>query len=866
MHGTIPAASEPRRPGPGLAFRLALREMRAGLRGFAVFVACIALGVAAISGVSSVARSLVSGITTQGRVILGGDIALSLIQRAASEEELATLRRHGTVTRVATLRAMANAGEAGAVLVEAKAVEPGYPEVGAVSLDPPDRALQADLARQGGPDGPFGAVADPTLFDRLGIAPGAKVTIGDATFVLTARLLSEPDKIAAGLGFGPRLLMSTDALEATGLVQPGSLMRWTYRIALPDRQGGEAASPTAVAETIRHALPDDAAGWEIRTRENADPRFTRNIERFTQFLTLVGLTALLVGGVGVANAVSAFVDRKRVPIGIMKAIGATSGRVVSIHLIQVMMIALVGIAIGLVVGAAIPFAVAGLFAQVLPIPIDAVVAPADLLLALVYGLLTALTFSLMPLGRAHAVPVSGLFRDRVAPDPHGAPATYRIAAFASGAALVGLAVLAAYDKRVALVFIGAAGAAFLLLRLVAIGLMAGARRLPAMPTPLLRLAVANLHRPGALTPSLVLSLGLGITLLVALATIDANLRREIGRTLPERAPNFFFIDVPSTRANEFRDFLHAEAPGGVLEASPMMRGRITALNGVPVAEAKAAPNAAWVLDGDRGITFSATVPEGSVVVDGAWWPPSGSGPPLVSLDSEIAKGLDLTVGDTVTVNVLGRSLTAKIANLRRVDWRRVGIGFVMVFSPSTFTGAPHSELMTLALPKDAPAATEPRILREAAKRFPAISSVRVKDALDAVNQVVSQLLFAIRAASGVALAASLLVLAGALAAGHRARLYDAVVLKTLGASRPWLLGAYLAEYGILGLATAVFGILAGTAAGWLVVAKVMGIGFAPDLAGAALSAALAVAVAVGLGLAGTFRILGQKPAPYLRTL
>ncbi|MDB5591806.1 FtsX-like permease family protein [Enterovirga sp.] len=864
MHGTLPASGSPRpqRAAPGLVLRLALREMRAGLRGFAVFIACIALGVAAISGVASVARSLVEGITSQGRVILGGDIALSVVQREATAEELGVFAGLGPVSRIATLRAMASAGgEAGAALVEVKAVDQAYPAVGAVRTEP-EAPLAALLA---GRDGIYGAVADAALFDRLGLPVGARVTIGSATFELRARLLSEPDKIAAGIGFGPRLMMSQEALVATGLVQPGSLMRWTYRVQLPE--GDEAEGRTAwAADRLRAELPEAGAGWEIRTRDNADPRFSRNIERFTQFLTLVGLTALLVGGVGVANAVAAFVDRKRVSIGILKSLGAAGDRVVAIYLAQVLMIAGIGIAIGLAVGAALPFGVAAAFRSVLPIPIDPVVSVPELGLAALYGLLTALAFSLGPLGRAHAIPVSGLFRDRVAPDPHRPPAVYLAAAALCGAALIGLALFAAYDRRVALAFVGAAGAAFLILRLVAIAIMRLARRLPHARQPFLRLAVANLHRPGALTPSLMLSLGLGITLLVTLAGIDGNLRREIGQTLPERAPNFFFIDVPSAESGAFRAFLGREAPGGAIESTPMMRGRITALNGRPVAETQAAPNAAWVLDGDRGITYAAAVPEGSTVVEGQWWAPDVAGPPLVSMDVEIARGLGLGVGDAITVNVLGRSLTATVANLRRIDWRRIGIGFVLVFSPQSFAGAPHTDLMTVTLPAGADPDIERRLLREAARSFPAVTSVRVKDALEAVNAVVAQLVFAIRAASSVALLASLLVLAGALAAGQRARLYDAVVLKTLGATRPRLLAAYLVEYGALGLLAAAFGILAGSVAAWLVVTRIMRLEFTLDPGAALASALLAVGVTVVLGLVGTWRILGQKPAPYLRTL
>ena len=870
MHGSlpVPGSASPAPPSPSSnprgapVLRLALRDLRAGLRGFGVFIACIALGVAAISGVSSVARSLVEGISTQGRVILGGDVALSVVGREAEPAELAALQRYGTVSAVANLRAMADGGAGGAALVELKAVSPSYPESGAVASEPAG-SIGDLLAERGGV---FGGLADPALFYRLGLSPGSRITIGAATIELRANLVSEPDKIAAGIGFGPRLIVSQAALRATGLIQPGALHRWTYRVSLtgPDLVPDEALARAVAA--IRRDLPEGGAGWEIRARDNADPRFARNVERFTQFLTLVGLTALLVGGVGVANAVAAFVDRKRPAIAILKSLGATSGRIMAICLTEVMLIAMIGIAIGLAIGAALPFGVAYGFAAALPIPITPVLSWADLGIALLYGGLTALAFSVIPLGRAQSVSVSGLFRDRVAPDPRRPPVASIAAAAGAGLLLIGLAVLAAHDRKVALAFVAAAGSAFALLRVVSYAVMAAARRIPHPRNAVLRLALANLHRPGALTPSLVLSLGLGITLLVTLAVIDGSLRQEIGRTLPDRAPNMFFIDVPSGQAVAFRDFLTREVPKAVIEATPMMRGRLTALNGISVSDAKASPNAAWVLEGDRGITYSTSVPEGSVVVEGSWWAPDVTGPPLVSMDVEIARGLGLQLGDSVTVNVLGRSLTAKIANLRRIDWRRIGIGFVLVFSPQSFAGAPHTEILTLAIPKDAAPGTEERLLRESARRFPAVTSVRVKEALEAVNAIVEQLVFAIRAASSVALAASLLVLAGALASGHRARLYDAVVLKTLGATRGRLLAAYLVEYGTLGLITAVFGLVAGSLAGAMLLTRLMRLDVAPSYGWAIGSALGAVLVAVGLGLLGTWRILGQKPARHLRSL
>lgn len=861
MHGTLTTPQRRKAPSSSLPLllRLALRELRGGLKGFGVFLACIALGVAAIASVSSLSRSLTEGISREGRRILGGDMAFSLLQREAGAPERAFLASKGQVNVVATMRAMAVAGEKGSGLVELKAVDSGYPVVGTLETDP--QLSPADLFAQR--DGAFGAAVDPALLARLDLKVGDRVTIGGAPVELRARLVSEPDKIADGIGFGPRLMVSQEALKATGLIQPGSLVRWTYRLTLPQSLSTEEGFARIQAEA-NHALPE--AGWNIRTRLNADPRFAKNIERFTQFLTLVGLTALLVGGVGVANAVRGFVDRKRASIATLKSLGAPGGQVVMLYLTQVMLIAAFGIAIGLAIGAALPFAITALFGHLLPIPIQPVIAVTELGIALLYGVLTALVFAIAPLGRAHDVPVSGLFRDQIDPERRWPRKRYLAALGVSVIALVALAVIAAYDRRIALMFVAASAGSFLLLRIVALGLMALARRLPRPRRTAPRLALANIHRPGALTPSLVLSLGLGITLLVTLSLIDTNLTKQLTQSLPQRAPSFFFLDIPNQQADAFEGFLKQQAQDAQIERVPMMRGRLVTLGGRPVSEVKAPEDISWVLEGDRGITYSKTPPEGSKLVQGEWWPEDYRGKPLVSFDHKIAEGLGLKMGDEITVNVLGRNVTATIANLREIEWRSLGINFVMVFSPNTFAGAPHTHLATVTFPNGSDAATDAKILRSSAQAFPMVTSVRVKDALEAVNDVVSQLIMAIRGASSIALIASLLVLAGALAAGHRARLYDAVVLKTLGATRTRLLSAYALEYGLLGLATAVFGLLAGGIASYFIVTRLMNLSFSLDLSGALVASALAVLVTVALGLMGTWRILSQKPAQYLRNL
>ena len=847
------------KPSLLLPLHFAWRELRGGLRGFGVFIACIALGVLAIAGVGSVANSLADGLASAGSVILGGDLAFSLVQREANASERAFLGAHGTVSGVATLPTMARTADGRTTLVDVKAVDDAYPLVGTVTTSP-DMTLSALLARQGEA---FGAAADPALLARLDLKTGDRITIGNAVVELRAALTGEPDQLAGGIGFGPRVLMSDAALRASGLLQPGSLVRWRYRLRLP----ATASSDGAVASIEKQAqaqFPD--AGWDIRTRNKATPQLERNVERFSQFLTLVALTALLVGGVGVANAVASHLARKREAIATMKTLGATGAGVFAIYCSQIMMVALLATLIGAALGAALPFAITSIFGAMIPLPVAPSLDLAVLALSIVYGLLTALAFALWPLGRAHDISVSSLFRDQVAAERTWPRTRYVVATALIVGALAGLAVLFAYDRRLAAIFVGAAAVLFVALWLVAMLTMAIARRLPHMRSTLLRLAIANIHRRGALTPSVVLSLGLGLSLLVTVIEIDGNLHRQFAAALPAHAPSFFFLDIPSADTGRFDAFVHEHAPHGALERVPMLRGRIVEANGIKAEDLKPAEGSAWVLRGDRGITFAATIPEGSRLVAGEWWAADYAGTPLVSLENRTATDLNLKIGDTVTVNVLGRNVTARIANLRAVDWQSLGINFVLVFSPGTFAGAPHTDIATLTFVDGGTTAEETALIKALADVFPTVSAVRVKDALDAVDRIVSNLVAALRGASSVTLIAAALVLGGALAASQQFRIYDAVILRTLGATRLRLLAAYALEYLFIGLAAVVFAISAGTLAAWLVVTRVMEFPFAWVPAQALAAAFAALLITVILGLAGTFAALGHKPAEVLRNL
>jgi putative ABC transport system permease protein len=839
--------------------RFALRDLRGGFEGLRIFLACIAIGVAAIVAVNSLARSLDDGLARDGRTLLGGDAAFSLIHQELSPEERGFFAARGALSDVATARAMARNAAGDATLVDLKAVGSDWPSLGKAVFDPPMTIAEA-TGRQADV---FGAAVDDSLLDKLKLKVGDPFSLGDLKLVVRTRVTSEPDRLGTGLGFGARVLVSMEALHASGLVQPGALIRWTTRVSL-GAQNAPPSEPEVAALVAEAKTKFPQAGWEVRSRKNASPDFSRNLDRFGQFLALVGLISLVVGGVGVANAAQGFIERKRASLAILKALGASGAEAVTLALIEFLIVAGVGVAIGLVVGAATPFLVSGLVGVALPYPLAPSIYPRELGLGALFGFVTALAFSIAPLGRAHDLPVSALFRDLIAEDRARPRWRYALMALAAGGALAGLAILASDSKTVAVTVVVGTACGLAALRAVASASMALARIAPRPPFVEGRLALANLHRPGAPTPSVVISLGLGLAVIVTLALVDVNLRDQLHPTADLGTPNFYFLDVRNSEATNFRKFLEGASPGAKIVEAPMMRGRIVAIGDVAAADFRAKESAQWALQGDRGVTFADAPPPGSTILSGKWWDKDYKGPPLISLESDIADGLGLKVGDSLTVNVLGRNITAKIANLRKVNWRSFAINFVLVYSPDTFKGAPYSMLVSAVLDKKAGVADELALMKATTQAFPTISAIRVREALDAIEGLVAKLAEAIRAASGVALATSVLTLAGALAANRRARIADAIILKVLGATRARLMTIFLLEYAALGAGAGLFGVGAGALAAYVIVARVMGMDFQFDWALALGSALAGLLLTVGLGMAGAWRILGLQPAAALR--
>ncbi len=837
-----------------LALRMAARELRGGLAGFRIFLGCLALGVAAIAAVGSLTAAFERGLAAESRTLLGGDIEVELTLREASDDELAWMRSTGQVSHTVDMRANAvRTDRRLRRLVQLKAVDTLYPFLGTVELAPAMDLRDALAIRDGVP----GAVAEGALLRRLEIGIGERVILGTQEFEIRAEVLSEPDSVSAGFRLGPRLMIGMDGLEMTGLNQLGSLVDHEYRVLLPDP-----ASEAAVRQWVDNAraqFPD--SDWQIRERSRAAPSARQIVAQTSVFLTLVGLTALIVGGVGVGNAVKSYLDRKTRVIATYKCLGASGNLVFRIYFAQVLALGLVGILIGLAIGAAVPFLIQTFFADLLPVPARFAFYPLPLILAALYGVLVAVAFSVWPLARAREVPAAGLFRDLVAPARRWPRPGYITLTAIALAAICALAVVFTQNRVFSAVFLAATATSFVLLLGAAALIARIAKALGRPRRPALRLALTNLYRPGAATGSVVLSLGLGLTLLVTVSLIDGNISAQVRDRLPEGAPAFFFVDIPNTRIGEFETIVESIEGTGSIDKVASLRGRIVRIDGIPADEAEVAEGGRWAIRGDRGVTYAAQQPPNAELTQGDWWPADYDGPPLLSMDAELAGEFNLEVGDTLTMNVLGREITATIANLRVLDWETIGLNFIFVYSPGLLSSAPHTFVATVIADPEAEDALE----RAVGDAFPNVSAIRVREALESIGALVADLALAVRGASLVTLIAGIMVLAGAMAAGHQRRVYDASVLKVLGATRGRVMSVYLLEYAMLGFATAIMAAGAGTLAAYWITTQVMQAPWTFLPGTLIVTVTLATVVTAVLGLIGTLRSLGIPAARVLRT-
>ena len=832
----------------GTAWRIARRDLNARFKGLRLLLVCIFLGTAALAAIGSLTAAIERELAANGQAFLGGDVQIELWQRSLNEEERGALEELGTVSAGTRMQAMARKDDVAAP-IELKAVDAAYPLYGTLMLEGRGEAPA--------PSGNEAYIA-PGAADRLGVGTGDSIAIGTETLTVAGIIADEPDRLGEGFQLGPTIIVAEDLPGRAGLLAPGAMYQSKTRVALSTPRSLE-----AIEEDLENRFPD--AGFDIDTAERAAPGTDRFVERMSEFLTLVGLAALVIAGIGIGGGVSSYLDARRQSVATLKILGATSKDIARIYALQIFAAAAVGSIAGLAVGVAVVPILAQALEGLLPVNAGFVLDPAALLLAAAYGLLVALVFAAPPLMRARNFPAMALMRARVAPLVRDKAA---IGVVLLGlAAIVGLALITSSRPMLAGGFLAGAAVVFGLLALLGWAIRKTAASLPRPKSPIARAAIANIHRPGSSTGALVTALGFGLAAFVLLAAIQSSIDGNIEKRVPERAPDYFVLDVPRDREGEFRDLVAETDAGAQVTTVAALRGSVLAFGPegelTRTASLEEIPDGAWALRGERGLTYADTLPEGDELVDGEWWGPMHEGEYLVSVEDDFASAAGLEVGDKLVFGVLGAEIEARIASTRTIDWESMGFNYVFVLSPNALRDTPHNLAATIELTEGTP--TGP-LLQALVRNFQSTSVIEVGGVLQQARTILEQVGLATLAAASVAVLAGLAVLLGAIAAARASRTYDTVVLRVLGADRGQVLKMQLAEYALLAGALAIVALGLGTLTAWLVVTQLFEFDWLPDWMEVFTVLGLGLFVVLAFAIGGSLPLLRAKPAQALRAL
>jgi putative ABC transport system permease protein len=819
---------------------LAHRDLRGGLKGLGLLWICLAVAIAGLASVTSLASSVDSAIASNGRQLLGGDLALSVSQREASEEEKAAIDALGRSSQSVTTRAMIVAADGRSQLTELSGVDSNWPLAGAIEWrGSRPAALQVAIGRE--------------IAERLDLSQGDTVRIGRASYQISAIIEKMPR--SSGFALAPPTLMDRAGLTASGLIQPGSISTTSYRVLLP-----QSSDPDEVGKAFQRRFPD--GGWRATSRDEAGAGTRRFIDRLGQMLLLVALSALAIGGFGMSSAAAAFAASRRPTIAILKLVGATKRTIDGMLLAEIGLIAGLAILAGLAAGAMAPALVGKLTETLLPVAPDTAPQWAALGMAALFGLLISFAASWRMVANAADTNPAQLLRGDVG---NGEPPRWRtfvlpVVALAFAAAI---AVASASDPWLAAQGLGGIALLCGLFALVGVAVRRTARMAKHLGGPVTRLGIAALDRPGAATGRLAVSLGLGLTLLVTLAGTASSILAEIDTTVPKKAPALFLVDIPRAEEQRFRNLADAELRDAELRLVPSLRGPVTAVNGVPVTAMREIPEGAWILRGDRGLTFARDLPPANRVIAGRWWAADYRGPPLISIDADAATALKLKVGDTLTVSVLGRPIEARIASLREIDWRSMGFNFAIIFAPGPLEAAPYTLMATVAQASERSTVSFERRL---AAELPMVSAIRVSDIVAQVKTLLESIDGAVRIATGFAVLMGMIVLAGSVVATRRQRTRDIILLRLVGATRGQVTRSQLIEFALLSAVIAVTAFAAGALAARLVVVEIFEFPFSPDWASMALIPLGATFLAVLAAFSAAIPALNARPAEGLRSL
>ena len=880
-----------------ISLKLAWRETASSWSRFFFLFLCIALGVGAIVAVDLFASNVEQAILGDARGLLGGDIELSwrrTISKKGQEVLNSLSKRKIAISHITELAAMAAVESdelhdqdttATSQLVELKALDAFYPLYGKLIVEPSQASGQLLAPIQSGCQRLpcFGAIAEKSLLIRLNVGLGSELHIGQASFIITAILDKEPDKIATAFSLGPRVMISREALEATELVKTGSRIHERYRLKLP-----ASTSLEQWLGELRGRLSRE--GVQVSSYRDAQPRLRRFLDQLTLYLGLIGLTILLVGGIGVACTMQGFIAQKTPIIATLKTLGADSPQIIKIYLTQSLLLGGIGSLVGGLLGTGLHQGMPLLLQGIIPdtFPMHPTFIP--ILRGIALGTLATLAFSLWPLLAIRHVSPALVFRQNVdqpmIQEGHQSWITTlmtllkqwwkdpvrRLTSLSIAGCLLGLAIWQAHSWSLGLFFSGA----FLVAIMALLGgtsvLFWLLRHIQFPQKLLLRHATHNLQRPGNFTKAMTLAIGIGVMLMFTLMTVQRTLLDLIEDQIPTSAPSFFFIDIQPDQYALFKQTLENHIPDAPYNLVPVVRSRLSKIDGRPInpEEHKGKRNG-WYFTREYVLTTFELLPKDNVLTQGQWWensPPTDSvgdpqalnNHPLVSVEEEAAKILGLSLGSNITFNIQGVPFDATVSSFRTVDWGSFSLNFFMIMEPGSLDGAPITYIATAKVPETIQIPLQQAIV----SAMPNVTAIHVGDVMDNIAKIFRQLAMGIQALALLCLITGAIVMIAAISINRYRRQHELAILKALGGSRGILLFSLGTEFGLIGGFAGLVGLGLGCLLSWSILHFFFDLTWTINLTVLLTGLLMTIILTLVTGVLGTYRLLGLPPLSVLR--
>ena len=793
--------------------KLSLRELKGSFNEFKIVMISIFLGVFIITAVGSLSKNLIYEINNKSSELLGGDFELSTTYQEFPIKIKKWLEKNGKTSQIVELRTMVTSNQSVGVkrrIVELKAVDQNWPLIG-IPIIVPNKSINKSL-KMNNYNNNNGALIDASLKKQLEIQVGDVLQLGKTKIQISGIIKKEPDRMFSFATFGSRLLISKATLKASGLVIPGSLVKYKIKFIPYNKK-----IDLSFLKKFVHGT-----NISIKNIKNSTTNFNSFIEKTSLFISLVGLITLLISGVGISNGVKGYLIKKIKNIAIFKTLGAQNSTVFKIYFFQIIFIFLISIIPALIAGISIPFLLKTIISDSFLSSFEPFIFLEPIIISFLFGLIVCILFTIIPIAKTYEIKPIQLLRLSAHHSLNNYSKKISALILILIFALCFLIFKLTNDLKLSVYIFGVVLISFLILKGMTNLLFLSFRKLKFKIGSLLEIARKSLIRPDTFAKSIVISFSIGLALLITLNIIEESLDYKISNTINKQAPNYFLIDIQPNQINQVKAMTSKFIGEDSLNAQPMLRGRVTSINNIKVENLKINKDVNWVLKRDRAFSWSNKAPKNVKIISGKWWPQDYTGPLLLSIGDKVAKGLNVKIGDKIEVNILGRNFEAEIFNTREIIWQNMDINFIFILSKSKIQNAPHSWIATTTTANKEMNNT---LIEKIVSNFSNISSVSVEETYVAIKSILNLLITIVNSIALVTLLSGVIVLAGILNVSKKDKLYEVAILKILGASPKKIIFLWLQEFLIIGLMASLISILIGMSVSFILVTYIFQIDY-----------------------------------------